>query len=985
MSSSGCWWSRWSWRSTRPNAWRARPPWRSWTRCSTPGATCFASPSARDARSASGWRGCRRAAGSPSWAPRTWPSRPPSAPRACVLVRGREPAGGEVERLFAPTEGWPLGVALGRRGAARGRASSRRRAGEAIFEYLAEEVFDRLEPELQRAACSTRASSPSSTRSSSARSGLPAVLSRRSSRRRASSCGRRRRCVRRFILCSAISSARRLADERDHRRARPSFTPRAAGALAPSGRAPGGDRALARGRGLRVGRRCDRGVRDRARRTAPETVAGWLERLARGAARAAVAAPARRARWPWGAATSTLAVEHCRVGVAELERAAAPDGAPLGGPPRPHRCPHRGARPRGGGRGERRRRHRGPGGGPGGGLLRARCTRRCWPRLGRRRVPIAPSRRRSHGPRRGTCSARSLAAFRAQYRDLPAGRLDDALEHDRRRDRRARGRRPVQPAPLRARVQDGDSRGAGRAGGVRSRPSTRCSRPRSAPGWPATSAPGRGSGGRDHAGAARSPRGGARSSSSGSTSDWSSWVGCDLHRRAGAARRARRRDRGAPSPRPGAASRRPGGCPPSTASASTSVLAPCSATPGEPGRRPGRRSGGVAGARSGPGDSKARARAALACVLHRAGDRKPRPRGARRRRSRRPAKRPGSCCAPSGPRSRRCSGARSRPGRSRPGRRWQPLAAAFPGGPEVVRPRRAPASRGPRCGARRRGGRGAARGARRGSPMRRASSPASEPLAAPNPPPLAFRTLGPLRVRRGVWAVEPRRLGAQGRRAGRALAARSRRRAGPRGRAARGLLAGEAARLGAARASDRDLERPRRARPALGAEQAAGARSAPTRSSCVTATGSTPTPSRPPRAGARRCRARSGSRGWRPPPACGPASRCPRSVTPTGPRLARAAQLPSRRRARRPSPRPTAASGDHAAAARAAQSAGRPRSARRARPAAADGRLRRGRPTGRRAAPVPRVPAGARRAARDRAGAPRPRAPAPHPRRSLTA
>jgi ATP/maltotriose-dependent transcriptional regulator MalT/DNA-binding SARP family transcriptional activator len=74
----------------------------------------------------------------------------PAECAACLrLVRGQEPSGEEVEALFAATEGWPLGVALA---AAAGYGGAQLRAGgrDAIFEYLAEEVFDGLEPEMQR-------------------------------------------------------------------------------------------------------------------------------------------------------------------------------------------------------------------------------------------------------------------------------------------------------------------------------------------------------------------------------------------------------------------------------------------------------------------------------------------------------------------------------------------------------------------------------------------------------------------------------------------------------------------------------------------------------------------------------------------------------------------------------------------------------------------------------------------------------------------
>ena len=64
------------------------------------------------------------------------------------LVRDEEPSGEEVEQLYSATEGWPLGVALA---AAAGSGSEQipAQGRDAIFAYLAEEVFDALEPELQ--------------------------------------------------------------------------------------------------------------------------------------------------------------------------------------------------------------------------------------------------------------------------------------------------------------------------------------------------------------------------------------------------------------------------------------------------------------------------------------------------------------------------------------------------------------------------------------------------------------------------------------------------------------------------------------------------------------------------------------------------------------------------------------------------------------------------------------------------------------------
>ena len=67
---------------------------------------------------------------------------------ACLLaVRGHDPTTAEVERLFELTEGWPLGVALAAAAdAGDGPVPASR---EAIFDYLAEEVLDGLDAELR--------------------------------------------------------------------------------------------------------------------------------------------------------------------------------------------------------------------------------------------------------------------------------------------------------------------------------------------------------------------------------------------------------------------------------------------------------------------------------------------------------------------------------------------------------------------------------------------------------------------------------------------------------------------------------------------------------------------------------------------------------------------------------------------------------------------------------------------------------------------
>ena len=90
------------------------------------------------------------------------------------------------------------------------------------------------------------------------------------------------------------------------------------------------------------------------------------------------------------------------------------------------------------------------------------CTPPCW-RAWAWRGPIAPWTPHSSRPSARELLGPGLAAFRAHYRELPAGRLDDALEHINEGIAALRGPGSVQPPRLRAGVQDGDSRGAGRA------------------------------------------------------------------------------------------------------------------------------------------------------------------------------------------------------------------------------------------------------------------------------------------------------------------------------------------------------------------------------------------------------------------------------------------------------------------------------------------------------------------------------------------
>lgn len=67
-------------------------------------------------------------------------------------VRGRDSTAEEAERLFTMTEGWPLGVALAA-AADPGAGELAPASREAIFDYLAEEVLDGLEPGFRDLLC----------------------------------------------------------------------------------------------------------------------------------------------------------------------------------------------------------------------------------------------------------------------------------------------------------------------------------------------------------------------------------------------------------------------------------------------------------------------------------------------------------------------------------------------------------------------------------------------------------------------------------------------------------------------------------------------------------------------------------------------------------------------------------------------------------------------------------------------------------------
>jgi DNA-binding SARP family transcriptional activator len=337
------------------------------------------------------------------------------------LVRGQEPSRDEVEELFAATEGWPLGVALA---AAAGPSSEPLpgRGREAIFEYLAEEVFDGLAPELQRGLVDASIADELDPELERAL-GLPEAF-----RAEVVAAGVFVRPVGdsyalhplfRDFLRARLRGEREAAELAD-------LHLRVGGALASSGRTleaiehwlAGGDFDSA------AGAIAGHGIALSG--TAPELVAGWLDRLPE-SSREQPILRLLAGRLAMGTGDFDAAIEHCRAGVSGLERehaheallwaarlaltdayiaaidleaaAEASSGADTAGPeagPAAVFCA----------------------------LTHAAVLARLGMPEADRALDLAlgqPGGRELLGP--------GLSAFQAHYRDLPAGHLDDALEH----------------------------------------------------------------------------------------------------------------------------------------------------------------------------------------------------------------------------------------------------------------------------------------------------------------------------------------------------------------------------------------------------------------------------------------------------------------------------------------------------------------------------------------------------------------------------
>ena len=341
---------------------------------------------------------------------------------ACLrAVRGRDPSSDETERLFTLTEGWPLGVALA--AAVEPRAGDLATASrEAIFAYLAEEVVDGFAPELRDrlyAASIVDELDPELERAL----GLPPSF-------RADLIAHGL-FVRSFegdayaihpLLREFLRD--RLAEEGKDVQG---LHLRAAGALAAGARAPeaidhwlaadafdqAGEAIAAHGLGLAG--------------TAPETVSGWLARLPE-AVRARPVLRLLAGRLAMGEGDFAAAVEHCLAAVSALEGGGAPAAlvwvARLALTEAQIAALDLEAAAEASAGAERA----GAEGGPGA-VFCALAHTAVLARLGRR----AEAERTLEGAlaqdRGRELLGPGLPAFHAHLWDLPAGRLDEALEH----------------------------------------------------------------------------------------------------------------------------------------------------------------------------------------------------------------------------------------------------------------------------------------------------------------------------------------------------------------------------------------------------------------------------------------------------------------------------------------------------------------------------------------------------------------------------
>lgn len=654
------------------------------------------------------------------------------------LARGQEPSSDEAEALFATTEGWPLGVALA---AAAGAGSEQvpARGREAIFQYLAEEVFDGLEPGLQQrlldasivdeldAGLERALGLPDSFDGQVEAAGifvrrfggsyaLHPLLREFLRVRLAEERGVTERADLHLRAADAFAASGRAVDAIEHRLAAGSFDS-AADAVAAHGILLAG--------------------------TAPETVAGWLDRLP-DELRARPMLRLLAGRLAMGKGSFDLAIEHCRAGVSGLERegvheallwsarlaltdsyiaAIDLDSAAVASA----------------GAGEA-----GPEAGPAAvfcALAHAAVLARIGADNSDRALDVAlglPRGQELLGP--------GLSAFQAHYRDLPAGHLDDALDH-------------VEQGIAALEAADAFNRLPYVLVFKMAVHEARGELEQALETFDATLAAAQRSGLAGYIGA------GARLAAATMFAllgrpeearvqlervdrDWSSWAGCDKHA-ARAVLAARDGDTTVAVAESTRALDEAERMPAFDRVRPAAVLAPVLCDAGEP---------GIARAALeavlealGPGESRARARTALACVLHRDGD----------------AEAGHAALAAAfdeaGPAARFLLRAEwpqveqvlwsaLEAGAVDPATGVETLAAAFPGGPQVVAlvEHPEPAVREAALAAAAAAGRPEAL-----ATLAERGTGAGLDRLKRHPPPLAFRTLGGFEIRRGAYAVDP--------------------------------------------------------------------------------------------------------------------------------------------------------------------------------------------------------------------------------------
>ncbi len=345
----------------------------------------------------------------------------PAECAACIrLVRGREPDAEETEGLLAATDGWPLGVALA---AAAPDGNALPGTGrEAIFEFLAEEVFDGLDPLLAErlleaavvdeldASLEQGLGLPESFRDEVEAAGLLArsgddtyalhpLLREFLRARLAAERGAAQLSELHGRVAAALAGTGRRPDAIEHWLAAAEFEA-AAGAIAGEGITMLG--------------------------TAPDTVARWL-RLLPAELRERPVLRLLAGRLAMGEGDFDAAVEHCRAGVEALEQANAHE-ALLWSARLALTDAHiaaidlEAAAEASAGAEDA---------GPDAGAAAAFCAlahAAALARLGAEGSDRALQRALER-PAGSELLGPGLSAFQAHYRELPAGRLDDALRH----------------------------------------------------------------------------------------------------------------------------------------------------------------------------------------------------------------------------------------------------------------------------------------------------------------------------------------------------------------------------------------------------------------------------------------------------------------------------------------------------------------------------------------------------------------------------